>query len=341
MIWRYIASQLLRTLLVVFFSIALLEFLISLMGELTYSDLPAKDAIFLTVITAPTRLINFAPVIFLVSLLVALGGLANRSELVVMLTSGVTKMKLIGFSASLLVLINIGALLLTDMAAPSIQRQANLINMGEAHRAGTFAGTFIANNRLTSAQVEGETLSNVRQYLIEDGEIIRIGLADTASYSTEQSAWQGEGVANLGISKQGLSPREGSDIELNLTPDLVRLLFGQATQMTFFELAEFKLLMAQNEISNRKIDVAFWDKIAQPVMTFSLLLLSASFVFGSTRKVSASERIIQGIVVGVAVVLAQDLLVAVNSAFILPVIPMSLAPAALIGLYASWRLSKS
>lgn len=341
MIWRYIASQLLRTLLVVFFSIALLEFLISLMGELTYSDLPAKDAILLTVMAAPLRLVNFAPVIFLVSLLVALGGLANRSELVVMLTSGVTKTKLIGFSASLLVLINIGALLLTDLAAPAIQRQVNLINMGEAQRAGTFAGTFIANNRLTSAQVEGETLSNVRQYLIEDGEIIRIGLANTAEYSTEQSAWQGEGEANLVISRQGLSPVAGSGIDLNLTPDLVRLLFGQATQMTFFELVEFKILMAQSDLSNRKIEVAFWDKLAQPVMTFSLLLLSASFVFGSTRKVSASERIIQGIVVGVAVVLAQDLLVAVNSAFILPVVPMSVAPAVLIGLYASWRLSKS
>ncbi|WP_119396335.1 LptF/LptG family permease [Salinibius halmophilus] len=342
-IWRYLCRQIFSKLLLVAISVSLLELLITMMGELTYSDLSMGKAALVTVMETPLRMTELAPVVFLVALLVTLGGLANSSELVVMQACGITKLKIIAFSAMLLVSTHIAWLITIDYVKGPLSHATLQIRDGVGDSSEVFSGVFMDAGKLVAAQVDGDALKDVRQFEINDGKIEAFQHAPNLAYDERRDRWLAEDVSALSITPNGLVQQvsDSTDIDISATPEVVQYLFGQSASLSFVELVDYKMLSMTGRLYVRKMEVAFWDRLSQPITTFALLLLSASFVFGSTRKVSASERIIQGTVIGVALVLVQDLLAAINAAVAAPAFVFALLPAALVFVVASYRLVKA
>jgi lipopolysaccharide export system permease protein len=84
--------------------------------------------------------------------------------------------------------------------------------------------------------------------------------------------------------------------------------------------------------------LALWKKLSMPLTTGAMVLLSLPFIFGSTRRITAGERIMMGSIVAIVLYLANQvighlgLLLSVNPAAV------TMAPVAAVLWVALWRL---
>ena len=78
----------------------------------------------------------------------------------------------------------------------------------------------------------------------------------------------------------------------------------------YLSLSDLSLLIkTSNEgFRKRSLSLEYWKKILQPFITFSLLLLSLSFIFGPMRDQKSSQRIIVSLVVAFCFDLSNKLL---------------------------------
>jgi lipopolysaccharide export system permease protein len=154
------------------------------------------------------------------------------------------------------------ALCLAGMIALGI----GLHNLGEGLAIG--AAFAIGEAALGSFLVIGFMLHNVTERTIDDGEITTRQLS-TLAIDTFLSADQ---VGVLGLPPYSLS-----------TPDLIRYIEA----------------LKESGQDADPYAIALWRKISVPLATGAMALLALSFVFGSTRSISAGYRITIGSLVGI------------------------------------------
>ena len=267
------------------------------------------DAFLFVFLTLPKRVLDLLPITTLLGGIVAIGTMADHGEIVGMEAAGISVPRICTtvFVASMLLMLTAG--LLAEMVVPAMEQQArksqaraisgdggiNLsregfwVRRGNAYihvekmlREGVAAGldifSFDDQKQLQShTHAKTAVLQDNRQWLlhnvtrrtIDDGEIGTRHLA-TLAMDAFLSADQ---VSVLGLPPYSLS-----------TPDLIRYI-------------------AALEESGQDADpyaIALWRKIGVPLTTGAMALLALSFVFGSTRGISAGYRITIGSLVGIA-----------------------------------------
>ena len=267
------------------------------------------DALLFVFLTLPKRILDLLPITTLLGGIVAIGTMADHGEIVGMEAAGISVPRICTtvFVASMLLMLTAG--LLAEMVVPAMEQQArksqvqaisgddgiNLsregfwVRRGNAYihvekmlREGVAAGldifSFDDQRQLRShTHADTAVLQDNRQWMlhnatrrtIDDGEISTRHLA-TLAMDAFLSADQ---VSVLGLPPYSLS-----------TPDLIRYI-------------------AALEESGQDADpyaIALWRKISVPLTTGAMALLALSFVFGSTRGLSAGYRITIGSLVGIA-----------------------------------------
>jgi lipopolysaccharide export system permease protein len=79
-----------------------------------------------------------------------------------------------------------------------------------------------------------------------------------------------------------------------------------------------------------ELSLEFWRKVLQPLVTFSLVILAMSFLFGPMREQKTGQRILIAIGVAFTVDLTQKLLGSISVVSEIPTIASVLFPALLI-----------
>ena len=65
--------------------------------------------------------------------------------------------------------------------------------------------------------------------------------------------------------------------------------------------------LEDNQLDSRRIELAFWVKVASPFSTLVMLMLSLPFVFSSQRSGGAGQKIFIGIILGILYTLMNRL----------------------------------
>ena len=166
-----------------------------------------------------------------------------------------------------------------------------------------------------------------------------------ASAALEGDAWTLEGVAVTSFDDASASvvrhPRLAWTTLAPDTPDLVdpAVLSSLSTapeELSMRALAGQVAYLRANALESRGVELAFWSKLANPLSTLVMLMLSLPFAFGSRRGGGAGQKIFLGIMLGIGYVLVNRLLVqlALNGGFtpmasaLLPVLLFALVAAA-------------
>jgi len=63
-------------------------------------------------------------------------------------------------------------------------------------------------------------------------------------------------------------------------------------------LATYIDFLKENQQKSHRYEMAFWGRIVNPLVVFVMLLVSAPFVIGVKRGISAGARILIGVVIG-------------------------------------------
>lgn len=304
----YIGKRILGAIFITLFALVGLSGIIKFVeqfrsiGEGSYD---ITKAVLYTFLTMPKDIETFFPMASLLGGLIALGGLANRSELIVMQAAGLSRFQIslsVIKSAIPLVLIT---MLLGEWGVPQTEQFARDM------RSQAFYGGAILSNKYSIWAKDGEDFVYV-QRMVENNqlqdifiytfnanrELTRISHAQSAQY--ENSEWQLKNIKSSQIEDKHVITETQSTRtwKTSLKPDKLSIASLRPTSLSISGLYRYIQFMKQTGQDAKRFEITFWQKIFQPLTVSIMMLLALSFMFGQLRGVSAGARIITGIGLG-------------------------------------------
>ena len=331
---RYIGRSILTTSLLVLLTLVALAGIFGFISELddvgkgNYTVVNALQYIFLTLPSKAYLL--FAPAVLLGSLL-GLGALASNSELTVMRAAGISNGRIIRAVLMTGVALMLLIALLGETIMPKAEQIAEEIRLTALEqrlsvkgRNGLWikSGSKYVN---ISTVMPDFTLLDVHIHDFNGVELtksiraaraIRSDAANSKDWILQEVEMTNFDVENVGITRSdeqlwseisGVSSENG-DIPNLISVDVLKSLKGSAESLSARNLYDQIQYLKENQLDSRSVELAFWTKIASPLATIVMLMLSLPFVFASQRSGGAGQKIFIGIMLGIVYVLVNKLL---------------------------------
>ena len=285
------------------------------------------------------------PMATLIGALVSLGALAGRGELVAMRAAGVS----IAQIARSVVIAGVGLALLAaaigEWVAPQATRMAQAIQANaQGTQVGLAAGGLWARDGdwvMRADRVVASTLlTGVRAYAINDTELTQVITAPQARY--DGSVWVLSPAEVTQISTAGVEVSQREQVRLGgeLSPATLEVVSAEAPTLAGGELARYIGYLQSNDLDSARYELALWIKIATPLATVVMLLLSVPLVFASVRSKGVGQQIFVGVLIGLAFFLLNRFLGNVGLVYGLPPALSALAPTVLFLLIGLWGLRR-
>lgn len=332
---RYLAREIYRSCAVVLLALLGLFTFFALVEDLdNVGDKFSMPALlYMQALALPTRLYDLLPIGLLIGAVLALAGLAQRNELVILRVSGVSGMRLLGMLWVVTLPLAIGATLLSEYVTPVAEiksGEASLQFRGKASGAMMDSGywfkeptrdggTRIINisKLLADGNVEGVTL-----YEFEPGlQLTSQSTATKGTFSDDklvlhdvaQIRLDDEAALALANARQPTTrPAEviklaQRELETTLSPDrlLARVLTPE--RMSLNTLLDYIAYLDHNQLDASRQEVALWRKVAYPFTLFVMITIATPIGFMQTRRGGVGAKVFAGILLGVGFFMLNQL----------------------------------
>jgi len=315
---RYIASSFLKgmipvlLLLLALFSFMALSEELEEVGEGTFRLI---DAFLVVLYTSPRRIVDLMPVTALLGGLMGLGALANYQELIAARGAGMSKARMARpvFQATLVVAVLV--VLMQTLLIPISERAAS-----ELRSKSLEATSFDAGGRLEFWTRSGENFVHVSDVLFgrilegieiyntdEAGRLKTLIQARQATIIGTDS-WLLEDVTRTQLSEMTATEDRLESIrwEHLLSQEQADILILPIEALAPYDLVRYIQYLRENDLDTHHFRVIFWKQISVVIAVIAMGLLSLPLLVGSTRSVSASQRIILGGIIGIVFYLLQQ-----------------------------------
>ena len=302
-----------------------------------------------TILTIPKDVETFFPMAALLGSLIALGNLASRSELVVMQSSGFSRLK-IGLAviktAVPLVLLT---MLIGEWGIPQTEQFARDM------RAKAIAGSSMLTVRNGVWAKDGNDFVYVREitddaelkdiyiYRFDDNhQLKQLSHSNQARYDSAQQHWTLNQINTselLGEEVKTINKLNGV-WKTSLTPDKIGISSLRPTSLSISGLADYIVFLKQTGQDARKFEITYWQKLLQPLSVAVMMLMALSFIFGQTRSVTAGARIVKGILYGFAFYVINEIFARMSVVYdVIPIIG-ALMPSLVFLMLTLWLFSR-
>jgi lipopolysaccharide export system permease protein len=267
-----------------------------------------KEIFYYLVLTSPTVLYELVPSSALLGSLFILGAMGNNHELIAMRAAGLSIfgiIKAVMLAGGVLVIISI---LVGEFVAPAADRSAQTVKVTAQH------GQVLMDAKYGLWLREGKKFINVRE-LQDDGNLADISIyeldaqhhlretihAEKASFLGEQQ-WKLDDIRKSEISTQQMlaSTQKEQLWTSSVEPGLLKNTVVNPNNLSLYDLAMYIGFLKDNHQKSHTFEQAFWGRIVNPLVTFVMLLVSAPFVIGVKRGISAGARMMIGVVIGMS-----------------------------------------
>ena len=332
MIERNISAQIFLSLLIVMFAVGGIDLIFLILNEL--SDLSdsygLKEILIYSVKSLPYRLFDLTSYVCLIGLIVGIGSLADKGELTAtqILGKSLTSIAVSAFRPVLLIML--AGLLASEFIIPSLSQSAEENRLQQQERNSYSNGYWNDNGTNISffkSATERDRVIDLAVYeLNQDKEVSRVIFAKEAFL--DFGKWKSNKIEAINLDKYSSND---SAFGVSTLPDL-KLDFNQLLSPKYLSLTALYDQFGETSSKYRKneLSLEFWRKVFQPLVTFSLVLLAMSFLFGPMREQKTGQRILIGIGVAFAVDLTQKLLGSISVVSSIPTIASVVVPALLI-----------
>ncbi|MET0090867.1 MAG: LPS export ABC transporter permease LptG [Candidatus Thiodiazotropha sp.] len=246
------------------------------------------------------------PVATLLGSLIGLGMLAGNSELMAMRAAGVSigSIVLSVLKAGLVVLCLV--VWLGEYLAPLAEQQAQRM------KTEALSDQVSLNTRYGFWSRDGRAFVNIRQVL-PDTQLADLSLYEYDDQDRLKRAIHAQRASHgaTGWIMQDVTLSEFSDDRIQvqtlpqmpwktqLEPKSLDVLTVKPHMLAAWDLWRYIDYLKRNGQAAVSYEVAFWGKLAAPLVTLVMLLLSIPFVFGSLRSVSVGQRVFVGAMLGI------------------------------------------
>ena len=351
---RYLAREIYRSTSVVLIALLGLFTFFTLVEELdTVSARFSLTALFyLQGLSLPTRLYDLLPIGLLIGAILALSGLAQRNELVILRVSGVSGMGLLGMLWTVSIPIILGALILSEFLTPLAEiksSEVNLLMRGRVEGGRLASGYWFkeptpnggmrvvnVGKLLTSGNVEnlsiyefpdGLTLSVMTQ--AKSGKFVKGKLDMQDVVETHLAADIKSVLADAKVTGKPAAtvkqlPQQTIDTTLSSERLVARILTPE--RMSLVALNDYIDYLNRNQLQADRQIVAVWRKMAYPFTLLVMLTIAAPISFMQTRRGGVGAKVFLGILLGTGFFMINQLALNVSLLFNWPPVVTALLP---------------
>lgn len=335
---RYLAKEVIRSVLFVLIAFLALFAFFDLMGELRSvgkGGYRLEHAFLHVLLGLPGYAYDLIPIAALIGTIYTLAQLAARSEFTIMRVSSLSTrgaavmlMKIGVLFAALTLFIGEVVSPATAFYAKRVKLDARGLSVSKEFRSGFWTKDLIRENGM-QGNVIGSRFLNVGE-IRTDGQLRNVNvyefdqefrlrsivLAGSGQY-TGENLWQltdvvetrFAGVAGEHPSKVGVTTRKLPSRELvsEVTPEILSVVFTDPERMSLRDLATYSRHLAESNQQNKRYEIVFWKKIVYPFAVFVMMALALPFAYLHVRAGGVSLKIFTGIMIGVAFQLLNSL----------------------------------
>ena len=332
---RYLAQEIYRSSAVMLIALvglfsffAVIEDLDSVGPRFTLANL-----FYLQLLSLPARTYELLPIALLIGAVLALAGLAQRNELVILRVSGVSGMKLLASLWILTLPLVGGAFLLSEFITPAAElksSEASMMLLGRAQGGRMQSGYWFRE----SDQSDGIRIINISE-LKGGGEVAGVAIYEfrkgqelaTVSYAAT-GRFEGNNLVLSDLIETRIDPTattalitgrrtekpmtlESSlperTLQTTLTQErlIARVLTPERMAMT--DLADYIDYLKSNQLQTERQVVALWRKAAYPFTLLVMITIAAPIGFMQTRRGGVGGKVFAGILLGVGFFMLNQL----------------------------------
>jgi lipopolysaccharide export system permease protein len=347
---RYIASRfgwgVLLVMLILVFLFSFLEFVVQL-DDVGRGNYQVLDCCFFVALTLPKRILDLVSISALIGSILGLGMLADRGELVAMRAAGLSVRRI-----CLSVLATGGLLMLltgivAEFVAPPLEQQArtyrSLAISGSPAMLLTKSGFWVRHGTYfvrIGKTLSGGIATNVDIYERDSQGELRAFIHAREANILSDKRWVLKGIKKKVIEEQRITTYDLPSLTIDsfLSSEQVSVLELPPDSLSLSELYQYINVLQERGQNADHYTLALWQKLAIPLATGAMILLSLPFVFGPPRGMTVGLRITLGSVVGIIFYLANQVIGYVGLLLELPPPLTTLVPVAAILWIALWRL---
>ncbi|WP_296557312.1 LPS export ABC transporter permease LptG [Pigmentiphaga sp.] len=335
---RYLATEIYRSSSVVLMALVGLFSFFALVDDLDQvgrGGFKLYHLLFLELLALPTRIYDILPIGLLIGAILALAGLAQRHELVILRVSGVSGMRLLGMLWLVSVPVMILAIMLAEWLTPAAEiklnetrltitgsaggRSSGVLRSGYWFKEDTPGGERIINVGTLQA---GGGASDVTLYDFTSArQLASITQAKAASFGTNELRLHDVAITTISPSLESslhggarateapvVVTREAErTVSTTLTPELLLARVLTPERMSFTDLLDYVGYLNKNHLTSDRQIVAIWRKLIYPFTLLAMITIAAPIGFMQTRRGGVGVKIFLGILLGVGFFMLNQL----------------------------------
>lgn len=322
---QYLAISVLKATLLVWLILLGFDLLIgfySTFSKIGRSGYTLNYALLSTLFTAPRRAYVMLPSVAIIGLLLGLGQLASKSELIAMASAGVSRLQIaIGALLPIVVLSGLMIMIYETIGIPSEKYALSLKSYKTdkfllAKQTGVWAkdGDLYFNARSGAAQGKGDmawlVLSDVRLYQIDANGLLE-SIIHAKSASNRNNHWILSGVERTNFKPDSITIEKLGSIpwQSQITNESLESTLSSPNNLRLGELRSNINYLENNNLDARTFKTAYWERWFYPFKILVLCLAVIPFAFGSLRSGGFGKSLFVGILVGISAILFEQLAV--------------------------------
>ncbi|MFQ3188128.1 MAG: lipopolysaccharide export system permease protein [Gammaproteobacteria bacterium] len=315
---RYILRQITQGALLTLLILVSISLFFTFIGELSdigrgyYDMLHVSQYVALRI---PGKVIEFMPLAVLIGTILSLGGLASNSEIIAMQAAGVSVVRLLRwviFSGMWLAFLTF---VVADVVVPTTETTARTLRSSAISNTPALIGKKGIWLKDASQVIQIDVLTpggramGIKIYRLDDsGNLFQTLIAETATQVDNQ--WRLEVVQSVQFEQDSVQIEEFDELIYTgkISNKLLDALLTEPRQMSSADLYEYKSFLVKNNLDDSVESLTFWQKVFAPLTVMVMCLLAVPFVLGSQREGNAGQRLIIGILLGLAYAIVSKLI---------------------------------
>lgn len=348
---RYIAKTVLAAIGLVTLLLAGLQIFILFVNQLDdlgRGDFGIIQGSYYVLLQMPYQVYLFFPMASLLGCLIGLGMMANHRELIVMRAAGmsIARITLAVFKASLLLIFLVTAF--GETLVPRLAYHGNNIKMqalsaGQALRTAHGVWMRYQNDFISiGAVMPDNSLRFVQQYRFDDNhQMVMARQIDFIDY--QNGIWQAHNINETYLGEFQTTTKTMPTMiwDVAVKPSLLNISGDEPDEMTLPELHQYLRAQQRNHQNALNYQLAYWQRIFQPLTTVVMMIIAIPFVFGPLRSSTMGAKLLAGAVVGFGFHIVNRFLGPVSQVLQWPPLVAALGPTlifALVGVYLMRRV---
>ncbi|MBJ16127.1 MAG: LPS export ABC transporter permease LptG [Legionellaceae bacterium] len=344
---RYIAQTVLSSMVLVTLMLAGLQIFmlfVSQLDDLGRANFHLGQVILYVLSQMPYQVYLFFPMASLLGSLIGLGLLANHRELIVMRAAGVSILRItlaVLKVAMILVLIvtALGESVVPKLAYWGHDLRLHALSYGQALR--TAQGVWLRYNHdymFIQTILPGNVLNHVYQFHFDKHDLTRIYNIERITF--ERRHWQAYGVQITELKPNQIKSVAVKKMlwPVNIKPGMLNANNSEPDEMTLQDLYRYVHAQKKSHSAKSLYQLAFWQRIFQPLTTCVMMLLAIPFIFGPLRSSTMGSKLLVGAVTGFSFYLVSRFFGPLSQVLQWSPVTAVIAPIIIFAGFAAWLM---